>query len=371
MKLKSPLTSILSHYLNELKGLSIEHQDWQPALLPDHLKMGFRLLDDEGNSLAVSRNLERLKQEFGDTASKSFEQAPTWEIQQDNISSWNFGELPTQVKQKTGKLEITGYPALCIDDHDMISIDIFDDAATAEQMHHAGLQALILKSLPEQARYLRKQLPDLQQQCLFYSGTGSCQELQEDLIAACIDQCFLDTATLPRTKHDFEQTLAKGSKTLTETASRFCQINLKILELYHQCGLELEKQSSYLPAEPIVDIHHQLQNMIYPEYLQHTGLSRLKHFPRYLKGILVRLQKYDNNPGKDSQASKILAPFMNKYLEAAEQWQELTSAQQEKLEACHWMLEEFRISLYAQELGTASPASEKRLEKLFSEYQRL
>lgn len=119
------------------------------------------------------------------------------------------------------------------------------------------------------------------------------------------------------------------------------------------------------------DIHQQLQNLVYPGYLQHTGLIRLRHYPRYLKGILVRLQKFDINPGKDSQGSKMLMPFMKKYLEAAENWYELSAQQQEKLESCHWMLEEFRISLYAQELGTANPASEKRLQALFREFNLL
>ena len=226
---------------------------------------------------------------------------------------------------------ITGYPALCIDDQGMLSIDVLDDAATAEQLHHSGMQGLIMKSLPDQSRYLRKQLPDLQQQCLYYLKTGSCQELHDDLIAASLDQCFLNTGSLPRKKDEFEQILEKGSKTLAETASRFCQINLKSLEIYHQCELALQQHSSSLPAEMAEDIHQQLQNLVYPGYLQHTGLTRLRHYPRYLKGIIVRLQKYDNNPGKDSQGSKVLMPFMKKYLEAVENWYELTLQQQEKL----------------------------------------
>lgn len=371
MMFRTPLTITLSRSLSELKGLNIQRNDWQPELLPDHLKMGFRLLDADGMTLAVSRDLESLQQEHGSTANKVFEQAPGWEIEQDNISSWDFGDLPPQIKQTVGKIEIIGYPALCSDDEGMLSIDVLDDAANAEQLHHAGLQGLILKSLPDQSRYLRKQLPDLQQQCLYYLKTGSCRELHDDLIAACLDQCFLNEGSLPRKKDEFEQILEKGSKTLAETASRFCQLNLKSLETYHQCELALQQQSSSLPSEMTEDIHQQLQNLVYPGYLQHTGLTHLRHYPRYLKGIIVRLQKYDNNPGKDSQARKVLMPFMNKYLEAAENWHELTPQQQDKLDSCHWMLEEFRVSLYAQELGTASPASEKRLKNLFSEFQKV
>jgi ATP-dependent helicase HrpA len=371
MMQQSSLTVTLSRFLHELKGLSVSAQDWPSELLPDHLKMGFRLLDDQGNSLAVSHDLESLKLDFGDTASEAFEQAPVWEIQREDISSWDFGDLPVQVKQRVGKMEITGYPALCIDDQAKIAIDIVDDATTAEQLHHAGLQALILKSLPEQARYLRKNLPEIKEQCLYFSAIASCQDLHDDLLAASLDQCFLGPDSLPRTKHDFEQMLAAGSKTLVETASRFCQLNLKTLKLYNQCVLELEKLGSQMPVKPIDDMNHQLENMIYPGFLQQTGLNQLRHLPRYLKGLLLRLQKYDNNPGKDDQASRIISPFTKKYLEAIELWLELSPAQQETLESCHWMLEEFRISLYAQELGTASPASEKRLQKLFAEYERL
>ena len=365
------LATVLSRCLKELKGLTIRSQDWQIQQLPDHLKMSFRLLDTDGKTLAVSRDLASLKQEFSTSASKVFDDAPTWEIQRDNITSWDFGDLPLQIKQPHGKLEITGYPALCVDEQGTLSIDVLDDAATAEQLHHTGLQAMILKSLPEQSRYLRKQLPDLKQQCLYYLNLGSCQELHDDLIAACLDQCFLNSSSLPRQQEVFAQMLADGSKSLTETACRLCKTNLNTLSLYHQCELALEKQGASLPAETTNDIHQQLQNLVYPDYLQHTGLRRLRHYPRYLKGILVRLQKYDNHPGKEQQASKVLHPYMKKYLDAAEQWSELTPHQQKKLESCHWMLEELRISIYAQQLGTASPASEKRLQKLFSEFNRL
>ena len=368
---RTPLIIILSRSLSELKGLNIRRTDWQPERLHDHLKMCFRLLDADSTTLAVSRDLNSLQQEYGSTANKVFEQAPGWAIQQDNINSWDFADLPTQIQQNVGNMEIIGYPALCIDDEGMLSIEVLDDAATAEQLHHSGLHGLLLKSLPDQARYLRKQLPDLKQQCLYYLKTGSCQELQDDLIAACLDQCFLNTGSLPRKKDEFEQILENGSKTLAETASRLCQLNLKSLEIYHQCELTLQQQSSALPAAMAEDIQQQLQNLVYPGYLQHTGLTRLRHYPRYLKGIIVRLQKYDNNPGKDSQASKVLMPFMKQYLQAAENWYELTLQQQAKLESCHWMLEEFRVSLYAQELGTASPASEKRLQALFREFKLL
>ncbi len=368
---RTALIPALSRFIYEHRGLSITEKDWQPGLLPEHLKMGFRLLDAEGSTLAVSHKLLQLQNDYGDMASKVFNDSPNWEIQRRGIERWDFSELPVQVTQSYGNAEIIGYPALCVDDQGGLSIDVCDDAMASEHLHHAGLQRLILKCLPQQKRYLRKQLPDLQAQCLYFSGTGTCHELQEDLIAACLDHSFLDTRPLPRKKTDFDKIIARGSKSLIDTANRYCQINLQTLKLYHQCGMELEKCGGQLEGEITEDIYNQLQNLIYPGYLQHTGLTRLGHYPRYMKGITARLQKIVNNPVKDARARINLSPFMQQYLQAAERWQELTALQQEKLEDCHWMLEEFRISLFAQELGTASPASEKRLKKLFSEFQRL
>ncbi len=365
------LTSSLSDFIREYKGLSIAANDWQEESLPEHLKMGFRLLDPEGNTLAVSHSLQALKNEFGDLVKKSFNAVPVWEIQREDIQQWDFPELPLQVTQPAGNTELIAYPALCVDDHGRLSIDVCDDEMMAGQLHHDGVQALILKSLPQQTRYLRRQLPDLQPQCLYFSGVGPCHELQQDLIAASIDQCFLNDSLLPRNKSDFEQILAQGSKSLIETANRFCMTNLQTLKLYHQCSMELEKVSGQVAEGVIEDVHLQLQNLIYPGYLQHSGLTRLGHYPRYMRGILKRLQKISNKPAKDRNAGRLLSPFMLQYQQAADQWQELNPLQQEKLEDCHWMLEEFRISLFAQELGTASPASEKRLEKLFSEFRRL
>lgn len=366
-----PLFSIFSQYLKKRKGLSITNNDWQPEQLPEHLKMGIRLIDSQGKSLAYGRDLADLQAEYAHTASKAFAAVPTWDIQREQVDDWDFGDLPKQVTQAFGDSDITGYPALCVDEEGKLSIDICDDAATAEQLHHAGLQALILKKLPEQTRFLQKKMPHLQQQCLLFSGIGNCQELHDDLIAACLDHCFLNQPELPRSSDEFAQVLAEGRSQLAETASRFCELNLETLKLYHQCSLLLEKESDSLAEYLAEDIQQQLANLIYPGYLQHTGLNHLRHLPRYLKGVLIRLQRYENNPSRDNQVYQELSPLMDKYLQEIENWQNQSAIQQNKLEDCHWMLEELRVSLFAQELGTSRPASLKRLHKLFNDYAQL
>jgi ATP-dependent helicase HrpA len=366
-----PLVEALGKYLRKKKNIAVANNDWQAGLLPDHLRMGFRILDADGRTLEVGRDLAALQQEFAGRATEVFAKAPEWDIKQENISAWDFGELPYSVTQKSGHSQVTGYPCLCVDENAKISIDVCDNPEMADQLHHAGLQALILKLLPEQQRYLDKQLPGLKQQCLYYTSIGSCSELHGDLVAAIIDTCFLEANRLPRDQDSFEAMLARGRGCVTGTAVRFAELNLKTLELYHRCSVEIEESSQRLPEDAQTDIQQQMENLVYPGYLQHTGLENLRHYPRYLRGILVRLEKAGENPARDALAREQLSPFMTFYLEQAEKWPELSAGQQDKLESIHMMIEEFRISLFAQQLGTNKPVSGKRLQKLISAYGEL
>jgi ATP-dependent helicase HrpA len=363
------LTSRLARYLKESRSVSVRQQDWQPDSMPAHLVMKFRILDEHGHSLETGTDLENLQSEFGDMASAAFAAAPEWDMARTHVTRWDFGELPAVITQAFHGSELSGYPCLCVDDQGDISIEVLEDPHSAVQLHHAGLHALILKHLPEQARFLRRQLPSIDSQCLYFSGTGSCQELRDDIIATCLDHCFLNGIDLPRDQAAFEHMLEQGRGSLNETALRLCELNTTALKLFHQCSVTIEDSGHRLEDYIYDDIHTQLQYLVYPGYLQHTGVDHLRHLPRYLKGILSRLDKYANNPARDKRAAQQLAAYMDRYLKAAEQWEDLSDNQQQKLESIHHLLEEFRISLFAQELGTAVPVSGKRLQKLFDEYR--
>ena len=368
---RQALTLTLSRCLKERTGLRIPTDAWRSAELPAHLQMNYRLLDAQGRQLETSRNLVALQQSYKEHASEAFSSAPEWQIQQDNITCWDFGDLPTDVRQLHNDIEIIGYPALVIDDQGQLSIEVLDSPEQAHLMHHAGIHSLILKTLPEQARYLLKQLPDIDRQCLLFTTAGDCQSLRDDLVSAILDTCFLDGDSLPYHEDAFNESISKGRSALIDTANRLCHLNMDVLQLYHEVSTALERRSGTADQTTLDDMQTQLEFLIYPGYLQQAGLTQLRHYPRYLKAILARMQKMDEKPQRELQSLNTATPYMTRYIEAAAQWDTLDEQQQCLLEDYHWLLEEFRVSLFAQELGTAQPVSATRLDRLWVELKTL
>jgi len=361
-----PLTATLARTLHQQKGVRTRTEDWDGIGLPAHLRMNYRLLDADGKTLAVGRDLARLKAEFGANASTAFAGVPDWRIQCDNVTRWDFGSLPPEIRQRHGDSEVVGYPALTIEG-ERVALRVHDAWDEAQHQHHAGVHALILKLLPEQARLLRRNLPDLKRQCLLYAAVGNCASLHDDLVATILDGCFTGDADLPRDEAAFNAMLAAGRGRVVETATKLCWLNLECLELYHQVGLRLASAAQNLSAASRADIRAQLDNLIYPGYLQHTGIHGIRNYPRYLKAVLRRLEKAGQDPAREQTLLRQLEPPMSRYLAAVSRWHELTIEQQVALTEYHAMLEEWRVSLFAQELGTARPASLKRLETQWRE----
>jgi ATP-dependent helicase HrpA len=325
--------------------------------------MNFRLLDSAGKTLAVSRSLPELQRDYAASASDAFTDIPAWNIEKQHLVRWDFGDLPAVVRQRHRGMEIVGYPALTVDELGEQAITVFDDPASAAEHHHAGVLAMILRELPEQARYLQRDLPDIDKQCLLFSGIGSCNALREDLVNATLDHCFLAQGDVPYRQRDFFDMLEHGKAALATSAMRLCHLNFEALTLYHEVMLELQHETGSAGE----DIQLQLGHLFYIGYLQQTGIERLAHYPRYLKGIRYRLQQLEQKPQRDQQAMQQLLPFRDRYLNAVEAWDELSIEQQAELEKFHWLLEEYRISLFAQQLGTATPVSAQRLDRMVDE----
>jgi ATP-dependent helicase HrpA len=361
------LTESLADCLKQRTGVRIAADAWPIDQLPAHLKMNYRLLDERGQELATGRNLSALRQAYADQAAEAFSDAPAWKIQRNNIERWDFGNLPMEVRQRHNKVEIVGYPALTVDEDGNLSIEVLDSPVQARHLHHAGLQALILKTLPEQARYLHKQLPGIDRQCLYFATLGDCQSLREDLIAAVLDECFLAGRTYPYHQDEFDRIIANGRVKVIDVTNRLCRLNLDSLQLYHTVSTALEELSEAQQQDSLNDMMMQLEYLVYPGYLQQAGMSQLRHYPRYLKALQARMQKMNDKPQREAQSLATVAPYMLRYTDRAADWDALDEAQRVQLENYHWLLEEFRVSLFAQELGTAQPVSTRRLDKLWAE----
>jgi ATP-dependent helicase HrpA len=376
---QGPLLEMLARHLHGITGVTLSAANWQDVNLPLHLQMNFRLVDDEGKDLAMNRDLVALQQEWAGKAHHSFQ---GWDddrgLTREGITHWDFGALPEQVELKRHGLKLNGYPALQ-DKGTSVSLVIMDSAQAARETTCLGLRRLFMLALPQQVNYLRKNLPGIQGMCLHYTRIPpapwkkkdtprqpSCENLKEELIRRIVDQTFILDRPLIRNAEEFAARKEKGGSQLMTTANEFCHLIEEILSEYHQITKQLSGNLPLAWLNSTRDIKEQLAYLVYYGFISQTLSAQLLHFPRYLKAIRLRLSKLEENPSRDNQRQAEIAPLWlacQQKLEAQHREGKINMA----LEIYRWMLEEYRVSLFAQELGTAHSISSQRLKAQWKE----
>jgi ATP-dependent helicase HrpA len=339
--------------------------------------MNFCLVDEAGKELAMSRNLFALQQEWASKAQRSFRGWDNSELTREGISQWDFGGLPEQVDLERHGLKLKGYPGLQ-DKGDSVSLVIMDSAETAREITRLGLRRLFILALSGQINHLRKNLPGIQGMCLHYirilpapwgkdaPSRPSCENLKDELIQGIVDRAFILNCPLVHSAEEFATRKEKGCGNLMITANEFCHLVGDILAEYHQIAKQLSGNLPLAWLHSINDIREQLTYLVYHGFINHTPPTWLSHLPRYLKAIGLRLSKLAENPGRDKQRQAEITPLWlacRQRLETHQHGSKINPA----LETYRWMLEEYRVSLFAQELGTAYPVSSKRLEAQWKE----
>ncbi|WP_456375896.1 ATP-dependent RNA helicase HrpA [Thiolapillus sp.] len=371
----TPLIRVLAAVLKDLSGgVHIPEDAWNPDALPDYLRMRIRVVDNQGKTLAAGRDLARLQKEYGDLVQSAPRKKTTHPLERKGITRWDFDALPERVESKQQGIGLTLWPALK-DEGDTVSVMLFGAQAEALGQHHRGLRRLFMLALPRQIRELRKQLPGLAQMRLQYAkaprapahlrGEGR-QDLEQELIALILDRSFLAHGPDIRDAQTFEQRLEAGKTQMASHATEVCRLASEILGQYQQLRKTLSgiNQINWLASTQ--DMQWQLDRLVYQGFLQHTPWARLQHYPRYLKAVGSRMQKLRNAALRDQQLLNELQSVQEVWLE---RWQAAADKgiEDARLEEIRWMLEEFRVSLFAQELKTACPVSAKRIKKRWRE----
>lgn len=360
-----PLLQTLSHHLTRMSGIVIPDDAWQAEGLAPHFFMNFKILDKNNKTIVSGRNLGQLQQQLSQEVSQQFNQEIKWDIEQKGLTSWSFGDLPEIINKTVNKLNIQGFPALQ-DDDDSVSIVIVDTAEKACLIHHHGLKRLYSLALKQQIKYLQKNLPDIQKMCMNYNGIGSCDDLKQGIIHASIEQSFFANNHPVRDKDTFEEHLQQGSGELVNNANELCRRLANALEMQRELKKQIKKSTKPNWLTSIQDIQSQIEHLIYEDFIYFTPVEYLNHYPRYMKGIQYRLDKLQQNAERDKNCTKLIAPYWNNMIEYNDELYE-----QPVFELYRWMLEEFRISLFAQNLKTQMPISEKRLKKQWNEVKRI
>ncbi|HGX92355.1 MAG TPA: DUF3418 domain-containing protein, partial [Candidatus Tenderia sp.] len=294
-----------------------------------------------------------------DQAKQSFAAVPVWEAERDEIQRWDFGELAESVAFERNGVEMRGFPAL-IDEGDRIALRLNDSLAAAEQATRKALRKLILMQLPDKVKYLNKNLPGIDKMCLYYAPIGQCNELKQQLIAKVVDIAFLG-AELPRTQAAFDACFESGKRQLISVANEVAARVLDILAEHHKISKRMKGSLPPAWLHAVGDIKAQLDQLICQGFVLSTPVEWLREYPRYLKAINRRLDKLKDGADKDRQLMNDIKPLWQAYLERKAK-HDKANIDDAGLETYRWMIEELRVSLYAQELRTKMPVSVKRLK---------
>jgi ATP-dependent helicase HrpA len=367
----TPLLQALTRYIRQQKQIDVPLDAFRLEQLPPHLLMNFRIVDEHGRQLGMSRNFSQLHTELAPheipvTIAKTatVEAGKGSAVSEQRYTSWNFGDFTeTSVVMRAGQ-DVRLFNAL-VDEGDAVSLRAFDTRDAAQAAHRGGLRRLFMLTLKEQVKYLEKNLPDAQRLGMLFMMPnspfgGTQQELQQQIQAMTFDRCCLNDP-LPANE---EQFIARGK----EAKSRLLLIAQELARLVGNVLTEYQSVQKNLPQlkphnQANQDVRAQLEWLLHKRFIADTPYERLQHVPRYLKAINLRIEKLRSNPARDAQCMAQMQPL-------TQAWQKLRQAQQgnsdPRVDEFAWLLQELRVSLFAQELKTPVIVSVKRLEKMLA-----
>ena len=348
------LATVLAERLFRLSGVKVPQDAFNASVIDRHLKLNLRIVDETGKILGRGRDINTLIKKFAGEVTRGFSQRVRHDIEKEGITDWTFGDLPAQVELEQAGIRIKGYPAI-VDKGDSVSIEVIDNLILARQQSELGLLRLVMLQLSEQKKYVEKNIPDFEKFALFYATRGSREELLSQTVAAIFRYTFVEGKEKVRSEPEFRRRLLEKQH-LMEMMDQVA----RLLEVILQQSLEIEERLKRIATERIQpaysDIKDQLGRLLEPGFLVKVPLRWLRQYPRYLKAIQYRLDKLQGNLDRDQANMVEITTYTQRLFE-------LDDPIPEALQLYRWMLEEYRVSLFAQPVGTSMPVSGKRLEK--------
>jgi ATP-dependent helicase HrpA len=400
--------------IREQTQVAMKQSDFKLETLPAHLFMNFKVIDEHGRQLAMGRNMSQLRAELGGQAQQHFQKiassaagaaladagggggvatpsqgtaaasgsaaqrgkgaavsGPQTTSQEgaagtalyEKLTTWNFGKLPELLEIRRGGQTLFGYPAL-VDRGTHCDVEVFDSPDEAARIHRAGLRRLFALQLKEPIKYLEKNLPGLREMAMQFMPRGTQEELRDQLIDTALDRACLQDP-LPADDVSFHTRRDEGRSRLTLLAQEIARLVGQILTEYASVTKKLVQAKSFTAAH--ADMQSQLDGLIGKRFVVDTPYAQLAHFPRYLKGIALRVDKLKADSARDARQFAEFHPLLQNYQRAVAQRGGVLDP---RLSEFRWLLEELRVSLFAQELRTPMPVSVKRLYKVWESMQR-
>ncbi len=357
--LELPLLDALERELRRMTGVTVSRDDWQWDQVPDHLKMTFRVVGEKNQTLREGKDLAALRLQLKEKVQETLSAVADDGLEQSNLHVWSFGQLPAFYEQKRGGYSMKAYPAL-VDEKDSVAIRLFDSESEQQQAMWQGTRRLLLLNIPSPIKYLHEKLPNKAKLGLYFNPYGKVLELIDDCISCGIDKLIAEHGGPVWHEEGFarlqEQIRAELNDTVVEVAKQVEQILTAVFNI----NKRLKGRVDMSLALALSDIKTQLGGLVYRGFVTGNGWKRLPDTLRYLQAIERRLEKLAIDPHRDRAQ-------MLRVEQVQQAWQQWLNKlppkrqQEEEVKAVRWMIEELRVSLFAQQLGTPYPISDKRI----------
>lgn len=358
--LSGSFLSAIEKKLWHMSGVKITREDWQWHQVPEHLKITFRILDDQNQMIKEGKDLEVLRQsltrQFKKTRSTLIEKC-TFEKQ--DLKEWNFGTVPLYYESTQENYSIKHYPAL-VDETHSVALRLFETKQQQKIMMWKGLRRLLLLNMASPAQALRQKWFNKSKLGLYFNPYENIPALLEDCVACAVDKLMAEYGGLAWTQSEFLILKEKIRPKVYEVSEKITREVQQILDKAFSIHKKLQARCDLAQVAAFTDMRQQLEGLVCPYFISDNSLKPLADILRYLKAIERRLEKLPSQLQTDrSNMEKIhtLNDLWIKWKNQLTEWRE----KEKEIKEVRWMLEELRVSLFAQQLGTAYPISEKRV----------
>lgn len=362
-----PLRTGLSRELSRLGSVTITAEDLSPTALPDHLRMTFAAVDRDGRVLAKSKNLAQLKTRLAEQVSASVARA-TAGAERAPATVWtseSLGSVAETVRREVAGQTVTGYPAL-VPEGEGVAVRVLSSPGEQAAAMRAGVRTLLLAAIPTSTRAVTSGLPAADRLALSQNPDGSLDELVQDCRVAAADELIAKAGGPVRSPEQFDQLVATVRPQLAGAVGSLIRTVAPVLSAAHRARAALAETTETDIAE---DVRHQLDDLLFPGFVAEWGRARLRELPRYLLAAAQRLESLPGSAVRDRQGMVEVDRMLAAYDKLVRSLPENRKHARDVTEIW-WMIEELRVSLFAQKLGTPYPVSAKRIEKAIGAIRR-
>ncbi|EOB3675384.1 ATP-dependent RNA helicase HrpA [Vibrio vulnificus] len=358
--MEMPLLDALEKELRRMTGATVLREDWKLDQVPDHLKVTFRAVDERNRKLKEHKDLHELKESLKEKVQETLSKVADDDIEQQGLHTWSFGELPQVYQQKRGGYQVKAFPAL-VDNKDSVEIKLYETEQEQISAMKAGQRRLILLNVPSPIKYLHANLPNKSKLGLYFNPYGKVLDLIDDCIACGVDKLIEEQGGLVWDPEKFEALKEHVRAELGDTVVDIAKQVETILTTAFNINKKLKGKIDFTMAFALSDIKAQIEGLIFKGFATECGWKRLPDILRYMKAIERRMEKLPIDPNKDRLHMLKIESVVKDYKELLNKIPK-GLAVPENVKEIRWMIEELRVSFFAQQLGTPYPVSDKRVK---------